>query len=450
MGFESLPGSKEKSEMAYLGFLLKRCILCYNKIMSILEDLKFRGLLNQFTDFDVLAKRLKEKPCVLYCGFDVTADSLQIGNLLPLLTLKRFQMFGHRPIALLGNGTSLIGDPSGKKTERILNSQKTVAEWSKGIKKQIENIISIGGKGETKIIGNLDWLGKIKMIDFVRDIGKRFSLGYMLDKESVRSRIEAGISFTEFTYMLLQAYDFLMLNQKHNCELQIGGSDQWGNITAGIDLIRKTSQTETYGLTIPLITKSDGSKFGKTETGTIWLDAKKTSPYQFYQFWINVDDKDVINFIKYFTFLPHEEILRLENEEVAKNPQNRVAQRILAEEMTKMIHGEKELKKAEEITNTLFKGNLKNLSKKDTESAFGSAFHFEIKNKEEVNIVDLLVDANIAESRREAKEFIISDSTTVNGNLINDTGTILTKKDRLHDYIIIRKGKKNYFPIKWE
>jgi len=418
--------------------------------MHILDDLKFRGLLNQSTDYDVLYKRLGEKPCVLYCGFDVTADSLQIGNLLPLITLKRFQLANHQPIALLGNGTSLIGDPSGKKAERVLSSKKTVADWSKGIKEQMERIISVDIKGRVKVIGNLDWLGEIKMIDFIRDIGKHFSVGAMLAKESIKSRIEAGISFTEFSYMLLQSYDFLRLHEDHGCDLQIGGSDQWGNITAGIDLIRKISQAETYALTIPLITKSDGTKFGKTESGTIWLDAKKTSPYQFYQFWINVEDKDVISFLKYFTFLPHEEILRLENEEVVKNPQNRVAQRVLAQEVTKLVHGEKELKGAEEITRALFGGDIKNLSKKDTESAFGSAFHFEIKNKEVVNIVDLLVDTNIAESRREAKEFVISDSTTVNGRLINDTETNLTKKDRLHDYIIIRKGKKNYFPIKWK
>ncbi len=417
--------------------------------MHILEDLKFRGLLNQTTDIDVLRKRL-EKSCVLYCGFDVTADSLHVGNLLPLLTLKRFQMAGHQPIVLLGNGTSLIGDPSGKKSERVLNSKKTVDTWSKEIKKQIENTMSFDGR-RTKVVGNIDWLGEVKMIDFIRDVGKHFSIGAMLAKESIKSRIETGISFTEFSYMLLQSYDFLNLYKKYNCELQIGGSDQWGNITAGIDLIRKTEQKEVFALTIPLITKSDGSKFGKTETGAIWLDAKKTSPYQFYQFWINVDDKEVINFIKYFTFLSNEEISRLETEEVAKNPQNRVAQKVLARELTKMIHGEKELKKAEEITNVLFGGDIKKLSKKDTYNAFSSPFHFEIdKNKESIQPIDLLVDAKVVESKREAKEFILSNSVTINGNLVNDTGMVLTKKDRLHDLVIIRKGKKNYFWGPWK
>jgi tyrosyl-tRNA synthetase len=370
----------------------------------------------------------------LYCGFDVTADSLHVGNLLALLTLKRFQSLGHQPIALLGNGTSLIGDPSGKKSERILNTKKTVVTWSKDIKKQIERIMSING-GKTKVIGNIDWLGKIKMIDFIRDVGKHFSIGAMLAKESIKSRIETGISFTEFSYMLLQSYDFLRLHEDHGCDLQIGGSDQWGNITAGIDLIRKTSQAETYALTIPLITKSDGSKFGKTETGTIWLDAEKTNPYQFYQFWINVDDKDVINFIKYFTFLSHEEILKLKTEEVAKNPQNRIAQRVLAQEVTKMIHGEKELKKAEKITNALFGGDIKNLSEKDIESVFKDMPCFETEKKEPIDMINLLVEAKISESKRQAKEDIEN----------NSIHTYEFKK-----YMVIRRGKKNYFLIKWK
>ena len=401
--------------------------------MHILDDLKFRGLLNQFTDLDVLTKWL-EKPCVLYCGFDVTADSLHVGNLLPLLTLKRFQMVGHQPITLLGNGTSLIGDPSGKKSERVLNSKETIAKWSKKIEKQIEKIVAINGKGKTKVVGNLDWLDKVKMIDFIRDVGKHFSLGYMLNKESVHSRLETGISFTEFSYMLLQSYDFWNLNKKYNCELQIGGSDQWGNITAGIDFIRRTEQKEVYGLTIPLITKSDGSKFGKTETGTIWLDAEKTTPYQFYQFWINIDDKDVINFLKYFTFLSHEEIIRLENEEVLKNPQNRVTQKVLARELTKMVHGEKELKKAEEITNALFGGDIKKLSEKDIENAFKDMPCFETEKKESMDMVNLLVDAKICESKRQAKEDIENKAIY----------TFEFKK-----CMVVRRGKKNYFLIKW-
>jgi tyrosyl-tRNA synthetase len=402
--------------------------------MHILDDLKFRGLLNQFTDLEVLTKRL-ERPCVLYCGFDVTADSLQIGNLVALLTLKRFQSYGHQPIALLGNGTSLIGDPSGKKSERILNTKETVAKWSKKIGKQIKKIVAINGKGKARVIGNIDWLGRVKMIDFIRDIGKHFSVGMMLAKESVKSRIETGISFTEFSYMLLQSYDFLNLNKKYNCELQVGGSDQWGNITAGVDLVRKTEQKEVYALTFPLITKSDGSKFGKTETGAIWLDPKKTSPYQFYQFWINVDDKDVINFLKCFTFLSHEEISRLESEEVAKNPQNRIAQKVLATEVTRMIHGEKELKKAEEITNALFGGDIEKLSENDIENAFKDMPCFEAEKKEPIDMINLLVDAKISESKRQAKEDIENHAIS----------TYEFKK-----YMIVRRGKKNYFLIRWK
>jgi tyrosyl-tRNA synthetase len=398
--------------------------------MHILEDLKFRGLLNQFTDFDILYQRL-EKPCVLYCGFDATADSLHIGNLLPLVCLKRFQQFGHKAIAVLGNGTSLVGDPSGKTSERTLNSIKTIKIWAKSIKKQLKQFF---GNSNYRLVSNYEWLGKIKFLEFIRDIGKHFPLGYMLDKESVRSRIEAGISFTEFAYMLLQAYDFLILNKKYNCELQIGGSDQWGNITAGIDLIRRIEQKQTFGLTIPLVMKSDGSKFGKTETDTIWLDAKKTSAYQFYQFWINTDDKDVIRFIKYFTFLAHEEILRIEKEEVLKNPQNRVAQRVLAQEMTRMIHGEKGLKKAEELTNALFGGEIKNLSEKDIEEVFRDMPYFETKKQRPIDLISLLVDAKVSESRRQAKEDI-------------ETNAIHTYE--FNKYLIIRKGKKNYFLVKW-
>ena len=383
--------------------------------MHILEDLKFRGLLNQSTDFDVLSKRL-EKPCVLYCGFDATANSLHIGSLLPLVCLKRFQNAGHMPIMVLGGGTSLIGDPSGKKSERTLNSIKIIKSWAKDIKKQLKVFF---GDSNYKLVSNHEWLGKIGFLEFIRDIGKHFSLGYMLDKESVRSRIEVGISFTEFTYMLLQAYDFLFLNKEYNCELQIGASDQWGNITAGI----------------ALVVKSDGSKYGKTETGAIWLDAKKTGPYQFYQFLINVDDKDVIRFIKYFTFLSHEEILRLETEEVAKNPQNRVAQRVLAQEMTRMVHGEKELKKAEEITNALFGGDIKNLSEKDIESAFKDMPYFETEKKEPIDMVNLLVDAKISESKRQAKEDIENHSIY----------TYEFKK-----CMVVRRGKKNYFLIRWK
>ncbi|MDP2855601.1 MAG: tyrosine--tRNA ligase [bacterium] len=417
--------------------------------MDILEDLKYRGLINQITDSDGLAKQLNNGSCVLYCGFDVTADSLQLGNLLPLLTLKRFQLFGHQPIALLGNGTSLIGDPSGKQAERVLNSKKTVANWSKGIKRQIEKVMFAGGKNKAKVIGNYDWLGKIKMIDFIRDIGKHFSIGAMLAKESVKSRIETGISFTEFSYTLFQSYDFLRLHEDCGCNLQIGGSDQWGNITAGIDLIRKVSQAETYGLTIPLITKSDGTKFGKTESGAIWLDAKKTSPYQFYQFWINVDDQDVIRFLKYFTFLSHEEIDRLE-EETKLHPEKREAQKVLAKETTVLIHGEKAYKEAEKTSQALFYGNIKSLSKKQIQEALANVPSVALKEPDGMKLIDFLIVVGVSSSKRQAREDIESGAISVNGEVRAGAEKPLRFSDRLFgEYIVIRKGKKNYFLVQW-
>ena len=410
--------------------------------MHILDDLKFRGLLNQFTDFDSLYERLK-RPCVLYCGFDATADSLHIGNLLALVCLKRFQKFNHKPIALLGGGTSLIGDPSGKKSERTLNSKETVDKWSKKIEKQFKAFF---GSGNYVIDSNYEWLGKAKLLDFLRDIGKYFSVSSMLKKESVRSRIESGISFTEFSYMLLQAYDFLELNKKYDCQLQIGGSDQFGNIIAGIDVIRKVSQKDAFGLTFPLVTKAGGAKFGKTELGTVWLDPEKTSPYQFYQFWVNVDDEDVIKFIRYFTFLSYEDITALENE-VKDNPQKRVAQRTLAEEVTKMVHGERAFKKSEEISKTLFEGDLKSLSNQDINNAFGH-MPSSLIEKNEIKLIDLLVESKISVSKRQAREDAQSGSIFINGEPCSDPEKNLTAKDQLFGkYIIIRKGKKQYFLV---
>ncbi|HDQ16171.1 MAG TPA: tyrosine--tRNA ligase, partial [Bacteroidetes bacterium] len=307
--------------------------------MDILGDLKFRGLINQVSNLDGLREEMNKGKISLYCGFDPTADSLHIGHLLPILTLRRFQETSHQPIALIGGGTGLIGDPSGKKEERMLNPKKTVGKWSQALKSQLEQFLDFKRKDNPALlVNNYDWLGKIKAIDFLRDIGKYFTVSYMLAKESVKARLESGISFTEFNYMVLQAYDFLCLFEKYNCRLQIGGSDQWGNIIAGIDLIKKKRGKEVYGLTLPLVSKSDGTKFGKTEKGTIWLDAKKTTPYQFYQFWINTDDRDVIQYLKFFTFLSKQEIENLEKE-IQKNPEKREAQKALANNVTSLVHG---------------------------------------------------------------------------------------------------------------
>jgi len=419
--------------------------------MEILEDLEFRGLIQQITDAENLSRRLKKSPVVLYCGFDATGDSLQVGNLLPAICLKRFQLAGHKPIVLIGGGTSLIGDPSGKTSERNLNPQEKVEEWSEKIKAQLASILeSDSPKNKVQILTNSAWLGNLKMIDFIRDVGKHFTLGYMLAKESVKSRLESGISFTEFSYMLFQAYDFLKLYQDFNCELQIGGSDQWGNITAGIDLIRKITGKEVFGLTLPLIMKSDGTKFGKTESGAIWLDPKKTSPYQFYQFWINTGDKDVIKFLKYFTFLSKEEILNLEKE-VKKNPEKREAQGVLAREMTRLIHAEKSLSKAEKISRALFYGELKNLSKEEIEEGFQDVPSYIIEKQREIPLVELLVKSGASSSKRQAREDIKNGAISVNGEIYKETNKILTPKNCFYnEYLIICKGKKNYFLIRWQ
>ncbi len=417
---------------------------------NIWDELLWRGLINQTTDEKELKKRL-EKPIVLYCGFDVTADSLHVGHLLPIITLKRFAQWHHLAIPLLGNGTSLIGDPSGKNTERQLNPEEKINKWSTALKKQLEQLFAeeITNK-KAIILKNKDWLEKLTMLSFIREVGKYFSIGYMIAKESVKNRLETGISFTEFSYMLLQAYDFFWLNKNYNCELQIGGSDQWGNLTAGIDLIAKKSNKIAYGITLPLLLKSDGKKFGKTEGGTIWLDSQKTSPYQFYQFFINTDDKDVIKLLKQLTFLSQSEIDELEKV-TQKNPEQRQAQKALAEELTKFIHGEKALKKVQKITKALFSNDFKSLNANEIKEALSDVPSYIIFNKKELNIIDLLTEAGISSSKRQAKEDILNRAISLNGKIISDINYLVTKKDCLIENILIfRRGKKNYFLIYWQ
>ncbi|MDP6779891.1 MAG: tyrosine--tRNA ligase, partial [Candidatus Latescibacteria bacterium] len=332
--------------------------------MNLLEDLDFRGYIHQVTDRDGLEARLAAGPITLYAGFDPTADSLHVGNLIPILGLRRFQLAGHRPIALIGGGTGLIGDPSGKEEERQLNTPEVVAAYAASQSKQLERFLDFDAGAIA--LTNYTWLSELKTIEFLRDIGKHFPMGYMLAKESVSSRLEGGISFTEFSYMVLQAYDFLELMQANDCELQIGGSDQWGNITAGIELIRRKLDRQAYGLTFPLLEKADGTKFGKTESGTVWLDAGRTTPYQFYQFWIQADDQDVIRFLKFFTFLARDEIQNLE-EEVRERPEKREAHRALAREVTTLVHDEAATQRAEHISNALFYGNLSELTEEEIE-----------------------------------------------------------------------------------
>lgn len=419
--------------------------------MDILDDLKFRGLINQTSNLEGLRKEMNKGKISLYCGFDPTADSLHIGHLLPILVLRRFQDAGHQPIALVGGGTGLIGDPSGKKEERALNPDKVVEKWSNALKTQLERFLDFKNKDNPALMANnYDWLGKIKAINFLRDIGKYFTVSYMLAKESVKARLESGISFTEFNYMVLQAYDFLNLFEKYDCKLQIGGSDQWGNIIAGIDLIKRKAEKEVYGLTVPLATKADGAKFGKTETGTIWLDAKKTTPYQFYQFWINTDDRDVIQYLKFFTFLSKQEIEDLEKK-VQKNPEKREAQKSLAYDVTSLVHGKEAAATAEKISQKLFYDDIKDFSEKELEMIFESSPLSTLQNINEISLMDLLIETKTCLSKRQAREDIQNKIIFVNGNLCSDIQQVIKKSDCFFDkYLVVKKGKRNYYFVLWK
>lgn len=418
--------------------------------MDILNDLRFRGLLYQTTDEEELVGRLKSGPITLYIGFDPTADSLHVGSLLPILGLRRFQLAGHKPIPLVGGGTGLIGDPSGKTAERSLNPVELINEWTEKIRLQLERFLDFDTDvNPAQMANNYEWLGNVPLINFLRDIGKYFSINTMLAKDAVKSRLDTGISFTEFSYMVLQSYDFLKLNERYNCEMQAGGSDQWGNIVSGIDLIRKVTNKKAFGLTFPLVTKEDGTKFGKTEAGTIWLDRDKTSPYQFYQFWINADDGDVMKYINYFTFLSHAEIRSLE-EEVRNNPGKREAQRVLAKEVTALVHGPEAQIKAEKISRALFYGNIKELSEDELEEALQDVPSVEVRDKGELNIVDLLLLCGAASSKRQARQDIRNGAIYINDQCLKDEQAVLPKAQRLWEkYLVVRRGKKNYFLTKW-
>ncbi|MCC9021298.1 tyrosine--tRNA ligase [Bacillus nakamurai] len=417
---------------------------------NLLEDLSFRGLIQQMTDEEGLNKQLNEEKIRLYSGFDPTADSLHIGHLLPILTLRRFQLAGHHPIALVGGATGLIGDPSGKKAERTLNTQDIVVEWSQKIKNQLSRFLDFdSGENPAVMANNFDWIGKMSIIDFLRDVGKNFGINYMLAKDTVSSRIETGISYTEFSYMILQSYDFLNLYREKNCKLQIGGSDQWGNITAGLELIRKSEEegAKAFGLTIPLVTKADGTKFGKTEGGAIWLDKEKTSPYEFYQFWINTDDRDVVKYLKYFTFLSKEEIEEYA-EKTETAPEKREAQKRLAEEVTALVHGREALEQAVHISQALFSGNIKELSAQDVKVGFKDVPSFEKDRNEELALVDVLVESKLSPSKRQAREDIQNGAVYINGERQTDIGHILSAEDRIEDqFTVLRRGKKKYFLI---
>lgn len=431
--------------------------------MSVIKDLQSRGLIAQTTDIEALDALLNEQKISLYCGFDPTADSLHIGHLLPVLALRRFQQAGHTPIALVGGATGMIGDPSFKAAERSLNSAETVAGWVESIRNQLKPFLSFEGENAAIMANNADWFGSMNCLDFLRDIGKHFSVNAMLNKESVKQRIErddVGISFTEFAYSLLQGYDFAELNKRHGAVLEIGGSDQWGNITAGIDLTRRLHQKQVFGLTLPLVTKSDGTKFGKTEGGAVWLNAKKTSPYQFYQFWLKVADADVYKFLKYFTFLSIEEIDAIEAKDKASGTKPE-AQRILAEEMTRLIHGEEALAASQRISESLFAEDQSSLTESDFEQlALDGLPTFEVS--ESLNVVETLVKTGLASSNKEARGFVNSKAVLLNGKPAeannpnhaaekpDDAYMLTDEHKRFGKYTIVRRGKRNHALLVWK
>lgn len=410
---------------------------------EILADLEWRGAVNQVTDLDGLQKLTEEKAVSLYCGADPTGDSLHIGHLIPFMILKRFQMAGHHPIIVIGGGTGSIGDPSGRKSERQLQTMNQVQHNKEALTKQMTRLF---GTENFDIVDNYDWLSKISLLDFLRIYGKEFPINVMLNKEVVASRLSAGISFTEFTYQILQSIDFLTLYREHDVQLQIGGADQWGNITAGTDLIHKLegSEARVYGLTIPLMLKADGTKFGKTAGGAVWLDAEKTTPYEFYQFWLNQDDRDVVKYLKYFTFLSHDEIEALA-EKVATEPEKREAQRTLAREVTNFVHGQKAVEEAEHISAALFTGDLTDLSAEEIEQGFKGMPSATIAPTK-INLVEFLVDlTKIEPSRRQAREDIQNGAIYVNGQRQNETDfEVDTNAAFDGKFVIIRKGKKKY------
>ncbi|PKH26557.1 tyrosine--tRNA ligase [Enterobacterales bacterium CwR94] len=420
---------------------------------NLIKQLQERGLIAQVTDEDALAERLAQGPIALYCGFDPTADSLHLGHLVPLLCLKRFQNAGHKPVALVGGATGLIGDPSFKAAERKLNTTDTVQTWVEKIRRQVAPFLDFDcGDNSAIAANNYDWFGGMNVLTFLRDIGKHFSVNQMINKEAVKQRLnrdDQGISYTEFSYNLLQGYDFAELNSRYGVALQIGGSDQWGNITSGIDLTRRLHQNQVFGLTVPLITKSDGTKFGKTEGGAVWLDASKTSPYKFYQFWINTADADVYRFLKFFTFMSLDEINALEEEDKNSGKAPR-AQYVLAEQVTSLVHGEAGLAAAKRITESLFSGALSAMTEDDFAQLAQDGMPT-IELDSEADLQQALVTAELVPSRGQARTMITSNAVTVNGEKNADAEYRFTQGDKLFNrYTLLRRGKKHYCLVCWK
>ncbi|GGY11580.1 tyrosine--tRNA ligase [Paludibacterium paludis] len=420
----------------------------------MVEQLQERGLISQVTDVEALDALLARSPVTLYCGFDPTADSLHLGHLVPLLTLKRFQMAGHRPLALVGGATGMIGDPSFKATERTLNAPEVVAGWVEKIRRQVSQFLDFDcGSNSAVMVNNYDWFSSMDVLTFLRDIGKHFSVNAMINKESVKQRInrdEVGISFTEFAYSLLQAYDFVELNRAMGCELQLGGSDQWGNITAGVDLTRRMNRRQVFGITMPLVTKADGTKFGKTEGGAVWLDPKKTSPYKFYQFWLGTADADVYRFMKFFTFMSLSEIRAVEEADKARGGAP-LAQSILAEKATELVHGKAAVQAARRISECLFSGDESGLTEEDFEQLALDGVPSVVLPRAEGGLVNALVTSGLAGSKSQARGFIESGAVSVNGGKVMDLAHELGAGDiRFGRYSLLRRGKKNHSLVIWK
>jgi tyrosyl-tRNA synthetase len=421
---------------------------------NVLDEYHWRGMMQDLTEGTDGA--FSSDPRTAYIGFDPTASSLHVGSLLPIMGLVHLQRAGHHPIGLVGGGTGLIGDPSGKAQERQLLTREKAAENLEGIRGQLEQFLDFDAKtNPARLVNNLDWLGELRTVDFLRDIGKHFSVNALLRKESIRRRLEdedGGLSYTEFSYALMQAYDFLILYDQYGCTVQMGGSDQWGNITAGIDLIRRMRGVKAYGVVYPLVTSSTGVKFGKTEAGTVWLDPARTSPYRFYQFWLNTDDQDAVRYLRYFTLLSHEEVSALESE-LAETPHQRVAQKALAESVTRQVHGETGLERARQATRVLFGGGLEGLGGDEIADIFADVPSREVQKEalegEGMPVVDLLVDARVATSKGDARRSIQGGGVYLNNARIEDAERAVYLDEALEGrFIVLRKGKKNYTLVK--
>ncbi|MGU7900842.1 tyrosine--tRNA ligase [Streptococcus suis] len=413
--------------------------------MNIFEELKARGLVFQTTDEEALVKALTEGQVSYYTGYDPTADSLHLGHLVAILTSRRLQLAGHKPYALVGGATGLIGDPSFKDAERSLQTKDTVDGWVTKIQGQLSRFLDFeNGDNKAEMVNNYDWFSDISFIDFLRDVGKYYTVNYMMSKDSVKKRIETGISYTEFAYQIMQGYDFYELNDKHNVTLQIGGSDQWGNMTAGTELLRRKADKSGHVMTVPLITDSTGKKFGKSEGNAVWLDADKTSPYEMYQFWLNVMDDDAVRFLKIFTFLSLDEIAEIEKQFDAARHE-RLAQKILAREVVALVHGEEAYNQALNITEQLFAGNIKNLSAKELKQGLSNVPNYAVQAEDNLNIVELLVTSGIVNSKRQAREDVQNGAIYVNGERVQDLDYTLSDSDKIDgELTVIRRGKKKY------